>query len=232
MTFLALLVGLVHAGIHEDLATASNKDLTEPQRMEAFNRLVLDFPAKAPELRAIAFNDDHDAHQRWIVVRVMGQTHSSKVSEDLIKLTKDPMPAMRAAAARALGDLGAKDASDVLGGLLKDDAMIVRQAAADSLGLVRSQDSARYLEAALQDSSNYYKGSSLWVRKHYVAALGDIGSATSIPALIACFDDKDADVVDASLVALQKIVGFDFAEGRSQSEHIEAWRRWWASEKG
>ncbi len=231
MTFLALLVGL-HAGIHEDLETASNKELTEPLRMEAFNRLVLDYSNKAPELRAIAFDDDHDAHQRWIVVRVMGQTHSPKVTADLLKLTADPMPAMRAAAARALGDLGAKEASEVLGGLLSDDAMIVRQAAADSLGLLRSEDSARYLEAALKDGSNFYRGSSLWVRKHYVLALGEIGSETSIPALIACFDDKDEEVVDASLVALQKVVGFDFAEGRTRSEHIEAWRRWWANEKG
>ena len=33
------------------------------------------------------------------------------------------------------------------------------------------------LDAALNDSSNQYRGSSLWVRAHYTIAVGNIGDA-------------------------------------------------------
>ena len=227
---LHLLMALALAGTAETLTQAADPDLSEELRMEAFNQLVLDYESIRPELEMVVHNDDHDARERWIAARVIGQSHNPKAKAALLVLCDDPMPAMRAAAATALGDLGYKDTADRVGQLLTDDALIVRVAAADALGLIKAEDSARYLEVALNDRTNYYRGTPLFVRVHYVNAIGEIGSWTSIPALIACFDDRDEAVQDAALVALRKIVGYDFAEGRNKEEQMEAWRRWYASE--
>jgi hypothetical protein len=43
-------------------------------------------------------------------------------------------------------------------------------------------------------------------------------------------EDEDQGVVDATLIALRQIVGYDFAEGRSHEEHIQAWQRWLAAQ--
>ena len=225
-----LLLCAALAGTSEDLSRAADPDLGEEARMEAFNQLVLDFERVRPELEAIVHDDAHDARERWIAARVMGQSHSPNAKAALLKLCDDPMPAMRSAAASALGDLGYKDTADRIGLLLKDDAVIVRVAAADALGLIKAESSARYLEAALKDRSNYYRGNPLFVRVHFVTAIGEIGAWSSVPALIACFDDRDEAVQDEALVALRKIVGYDFAEGRDKTEHMAAWRRWYASE--
>ena len=48
----------------------------------------------------------------------------------------------------------------------------------------------------------------------------------ALPALSRALGDDDSDVVDAALQALRTINGFDFAEGRSRDEHIQAWQRW------
>ena len=225
-----LFLSLAFAGIDDDLATAANRELDEAERMQGFNALVLDWKTYRHEMEAIALDPEHDARERWVVVRAIGQTHDPSADELLLKLLDDPMPAMRAAAVSALGDVGDKEHAAAIAPLLKDDAMFVRASAADALGQIRDEQSAKWLESALADTSNYYRGSSLWVRVHYVAALGAIGSDTSVPALIACFDDADPQVVAAALLSLKSIVGFDFAEGRSQEEHVEAWRRWYANQ--
>jgi HEAT repeat protein len=226
----SLLLSLALAGTSESLTQAADADLAEDVRMDAFNSLVMDFERVRPELEVVVHDDDHDARERWIAARVMGQSHSPDAKTALLALCDDPMPAMRAAAASALGDLGYKDTADRVGELLKDDAVIVRVAAADALGLLKAEASARHLESALNDRKNYYRGESLFVRRHFVEALGEIGAWSSVPALIACFDDRDASVQDAALVSLRKIVGYDFAEGRDRDEHMAAWRRWYAAE--
>ncbi|MCP4804152.1 MAG: HEAT repeat domain-containing protein [Proteobacteria bacterium] len=231
MTFFLLLLGTAFGSVTDDLSTAANQELDEAARMQAFNKLVLDWSNQRPTLEQIVADPQHDARERWVVVRVIGQTNDPAAGAVLLELLDDPMPAMRAGAASALGDLGDKKHAEAIGALLQDDAMFVRAAAADALGAIGAESSAAALEAALKNSSNYYRGSSLWVRTHYVSALGAIGSESSIPALVLCFDDKDDAVVDASLVALRAIVGYDFAEGRTKSEHIEAWRRWVASDR-
>ncbi|MCB9763154.1 MAG: HEAT repeat domain-containing protein [Alphaproteobacteria bacterium] len=234
---LLLLLGLLGlapvaraAPVNDRLAVAADNDLPEAQRMEAFNRLVMDFPTIRPQLEQLASADDADARQRWIAIRVMGQSGRSEAKAPLLALCDDPMPAIRAAAASALGDLGDKSTSTRLAELLWDPAIIVRAAAAEALGKVRDVRSAPELERAIADRSNFYRGSSLWVRAHYVRALGDIGARSSIPALISCLDDGDPAVGQAALEALRAINGFDFAEGRTDEEHREAWRRWAASE--
>lgn len=225
------VTALALAGTNEDLVQAANPDLSDAERMQAFNKMVMDFSTARPALEIVARDDQADARQRWVAIRVMGQTGSKDALAPLLALCKDPMPAIRAAAAAALGDLGFYEASGTLMELIKDPAIMVRAEAASALGKLGDERSAVALERALSDRSNYYRGSSLWVRTRYVQALGQIGAWSSIPALIACLDDQDPAVVAAALISLKQIVGYDFSEGRSSEEHIEAWRRWAASQK-
>lgn len=231
MALLLLLVSLALAGTAEDLALAADAEQNEAARMQAFNKMVLDFSTARPALERVAQDPDADARQRWVAIRVMGQTRSRDALPALTALCADPMPAVRAAAAAALGDLGYVEAGQTLAGLLKDPAIMVRAEAATALGRLRDARSAPALERALSDRSNFYRGSSLWVRTLYVEALGQIGAWSSVPALVACLDDQDPAVVAAALVSLRGIVGYDFSEGRTREEHIEAWRRWASTQK-
>lgn len=231
MTLLALGSPAMATGVTDRLIQAADAELPESQRMVAFNQLVMDWKTNRPELVAIASDGDAESRQRWIAIRVMGQTGDKAALTPLLALSEDPMPAIRSAAASALGDLGFSDACPRLEALLVDPAIIVRVAAAEALGAIGDARSVASLEKALSDRSNYYRGTSLWVRVYYVQALGEIGSRSGIAPLIACLDDKDPAVVDAALQSLRQIVGYDFSEGRSREEHIEAWRRWAANEK-
>ncbi|MED5370419.1 MAG: HEAT repeat domain-containing protein [Myxococcota bacterium] len=230
LTTLLLLCSLAVAGLDADLERAANGDLSEAMRREAFNSLTRSYSTERPQMEAVLFDQKADARQRWVLARSLGHTGSKDAMRALLKLCEDPMPAMRAAAAGGLGDLGFKDASPKVASLLEDDAIMVRGEAAIALGKIGDHASAPALEAALRDRSNFYRDQSLWVRVHYVTALGQIGAPSSTAVLIAALEDQDRAVQDAALAALREAEGFDFAEGRTRSEHIQAWQRWYAAQ--
>jgi HEAT repeat protein len=87
------------------------------------------------------------------------------------------------------------------------------------------------LVEALEDPSNTYRGQSLWVRRHYVEALGQIGSKNALGGLIRALRDEDPAVRSAALEAVERIAGRSYAEGRSRPEQVEAWERWWANQQ-
>jgi HEAT repeat protein len=224
---LLLLASLASAAVPADVVTASNEDLPEGERMAAFQRVVSNYPSYQADLWELAKAEEGDSRQRWIAIRVIGQVPSDESLDMLLQLCDDPQPAIRTAAVTALGDLGSPTAAAKIATMLTDNATLVRMHAADALGQIKDPSTVGDLTRALDDPSNYYRGTSLWVRRHYVVAMGDIGSQAAMPALIKCLDDVDPDIVDAALVSLKQIVGYDFSEGRSREEHIEAWRRWY-----
>lgn len=219
------------AASQQDLARAADASLSEAERMSSFNRLVMDFSTARPMLEATIRDPDADSRQRWVAARVMGQSSSKDALAPLLLMSADPQPAMRAAAAAALGDLRDAGGVERLCELLKDEAIMVRAEAATALGRCRDERGARALEAALRDPTNFYRGSSLWVRARYVEAIAEIGLRSSVPALVACLDDRDPAVGDAALVALRKITGMNLADGRTPAEEKEAWRRWAAAQR-
>jgi len=217
------------AALPAELEVAADDERPEAERMAAFQQIVSSYSFYNADLLKLAADQDGDARQRWVTIRILGQVRSDETFDAVMALCDDPMPAIRVAAASALGDLGNSTGGAKLATMLTDEAVIVRAAAADSLGLMREATAIGDLTRALEDPTNYYRGASLWARRHYVDAIGAIGSREGIPTLVQCFDDRDPEVIAASLRALRSIVGYDFAEGRTQEEHIEAWRRWWAN---
>ena len=136
----------------------------------------------------------------------------------------------RTAAASALGDTGNQRFVTVLSDRLEDDAIIVRAAAAEALGKLGSVKGIPALDKALVSDSNHYRGSSLWVRRHYVAALKAIAHKDSYGTLLRCLDDVDPSVLAEAISALEATAGFTMSEGRTETQEIEAWRRWLANQ--
>lgn len=226
MILLSLLASVALADPAEDLTVASDADLPLPARMEAFNRLVAEGATDIGLVVATANDDGADARKRWVSARVLGQVGGDRARSTLEGLLSDAMPAMRAAAAQSLGDLGDRSVVPKVMTLLGDPAVMVRAAAAESLGKLRDPDSVQALSDALASKDNFYRGSSIWVRRHYVVALGQIGSESAVPALLRCLDDGDEAVQAEAVRAFETVAGFSYSDGREPGEEREAWRRW------
>jgi hypothetical protein len=223
---LAFASGPAHADVAEDLVLAANGDAPESTRLLAFDRIVQSGNTSIEHVRGVALDGEGDSRQRWVSIRVLGKVRGDAPKAVLIELLADEQPAIRAAAVQALGDLGDGRTAEPVAALLKDPAVIVRAGAAEALGKLASPSSVQPLADAVSARDNYYRGSSLWVRKHYVVALGEIGSKEAVPALLRCLDDRDEGVRVASVKALESVAGFSYSDGRDPDQQREAWRRW------
>jgi len=231
MTLAAVLLSIVAwAGPVQDLAQAADPDLPEAARMAAFERLVSAGTTDIGTVTRVALDDEGDTRKRWVAIRALGKIQGDRAQQTLEKLAKNPEPAIRAAAVQSMGDLGNGRLSPVLIEKLTDPAVIVRAGAAEALCKVGDYSAVEPLAAALRSSDNFYRGSSLWVRRHFVAALGCIGSREAIPILLASLDDKDPSVQQSAVLAFRQVAGFSYGEGRSPEEEVQAWKRWAADQ--
>jgi HEAT repeat protein len=215
-----------------DLSRAADPTLPEAARMEAFNRLVSAGTNDLRALRAAAADASGDSRRRWVAIRALGKVGGTGPRDTLLQLLNDPQPAVRAAAAQALGDLGDRTVHTALVPALQDPAVIVRAAAAEALGKVGDANAVPALAAAFTARDGWYRGSSRWVRRHYVVALGQIGDRSAIPTLRSALDDADTAVQAAAVGAFEALAGFDYRQGRSLAEQKDAWRRWAGAQGG
>lgn len=218
------LVGLAAAALSDDLAIAA--DIAQPTeiRQAAYGALSAYEPVS--ELVAIARSDNTPNSIRWVAVRALGPHPSSAARDALIVLLDDVDPQVRMATVGAIGDRRDRSMSGLVALKLTDKATLVRAAAAASLGVLKDPATLADLSRALADPTNFYRGSSLWVRRNFVEAMVAIGGRPAAPYLAKALDDKDPAVAAAALLGLETIAGFTFKEGRTAAEEREAWRRW------
>jgi len=221
-----LTLGLALADADTDLVTAATKEAPEAERMAAFDRIVRLGATDMKVVSEVSMDEAADVRHRWVSIRALGKIRGDRSRDMLFQLLKDPQPAIRTAAAGAMGDFGDSDFVEKLNSKLEDPAVIVRSAVAQALGKLADASSVKPLSDALDHRRSYFRGRSLWVRRHYVEALAAIGDKGAYPALLRSLDDKDETVSKAAVDALERITGFDFAEGRSKDKEREAWRRW------
>jgi len=226
MNLAIFLLGLTHASVNEDLERAADAAVPQAERMEIFERLVAGASNNHEDILQLASNEKISSSTRWVAVQVLGKSGLSKSVDRLEALVADKDSVIRVAAISALAEMNSVGSTELIANRLTDPAMIVRGAAADALGSLKDIRSIDDLEKALASQGNYYRGQSVWVRVRFALALGKIGNKLGIPALERGLSDKDPKVVDASLIALKQIVGYDFSEGRNRAEHIQAWQRW------
>ena len=155
----------------ELLERAANSKQPEAVRQNAFLALVDRGATNYTAVLKTAQSDESDPGQRWVAIRILGKVGGPEAETVLVKLLRNPKVDTRTAAASALGDTGNQRFVTVLSDRLEDDAIIVRAAAAEALGKLGSVKGIPALDKALVSDSNHYRGSSLWVRRHYVSAL-------------------------------------------------------------
>jgi|GEM_PF-520648 len=130
---------------------------------------------------------DADENTRLKAVSAFRRFRSASAVNPLLQLLNDTNVAIRQRAVDALGEMGNLSALERLIVTLKTDAAVeVRMAAAKALGLLRSPKALPALEEALDDE--------LTVRCRCIAALGDIGDASTLPALLAMLRDSTPEV--------------------------------------
>ena len=214
----------------ELIERAANAKQPEAVRQNAFLALVERGATNYTAVLATAESDQSDPGQRWIAIRILGKVGGPKAETVLVRLLRSSKVDTRTAAASALGDTGNQRYVTVLSDRLEDDAIIVRAAAAEALGKLGSAKGIPALDKALVSDSNHYRGSSLWVRRHYVLALKEIAHKDSYGTLLRCLDDVDPSVLSEAISALEATTGFTMSEGRTEAQEIEAWRRWLANQ--
>lgn len=221
---LVALCWAAFAGVPEDVEFAADANKPLELRQDAFTRLH-ETPA-VPTLLRIARDKDTAPPRRWVAVRALGLNPAPEASAALVEFLSAELAATRIAALFALGERKDRAFSGAIAARLEDKALLVRQAASDALALLGDPATLPDLSRALQDPSGTYRGTSMWVRRHYVEAMGAIGTEAAIPHLAGGLADSDVDVVTASMLGLEKVARFSYAEGRTRPEQVEAWVRW------
>ena len=217
---------LAFADIDSDLNIASNTKLDQTTRSAAFSRLVSQAEKDSSKLRSIAHDTSQEVLQRWIAIRVLGRIGGRQITDHILPLLEDPKSDIRIAACAALGEIRSWYTGTPIRKLLKDDVLLVRVAAAQALGQLADPAAIEDLGEAIYDERHFHRGKGLWVRIHFVEALGKIRDRKSYPILFKTLDDSDPKIRKATLRALEQIAGMSLSEGRSSAEEREAWKRW------
>ncbi len=224
LAVLALLLGVALAGVPEDVDFAAEADNPLDLRQAAFARLHDE--TAVPTLLRIAKDTQTTPPRRWVAIRALGLNTAPEARDALLGFLASDNAPTRIAALAALGERKDRTTAGRVAARLEDKALLVQQAAADALGLIGDPATLPDLERALASPTGTYRGTSLWVRRHYVEAMAAIGTGESVRPLAAALDDADPTVVDAAVKGLEKVGGFSYAQGRTRAEELEAWRRW------
>lgn len=212
------------AGVPEDIDLAADSSKPLELRREAFSKLQVE--SATSTLIRIANDTSAAAGHRWVAVRALGMIPTGEAEVALIALLANPQAPTRIAACLAAGERGDQRLSGRVAARLDDKALLVRQAAADALAQLRDPTTLADLSRALADPSNTYRGTSMWVRRHYVQAMAAIGTDRAIPELAVALRDSDSTVREAAVVGFEKLAGFSYRDGRTPEEEAEAWQRW------
>lgn len=221
---MTLLLALALAAPRDDLLIASDPDKPLAEREVAFGRMAL--PGETGAVIALIDSAQVTEDQRWVLIRTLGRNPSDEARVALVDLVGHTSALTRMAAVQALADRNDHTLAGTIAARLEDPAILVRAAACDALGRLRDPGTLPDLARALADPSNHYRGQSLWVRPRFAEALGLIGTEAAVAPLARALDDRDPAVVQAALGGLERVAGFSYAEGRTEAEQIEAWRRW------
>lgn len=223
--------------VDQVLARISDKETDEISDKTDFERLLELEKAAVPRLSAVLKDNNAKYDHRWVSARALGKIGGKDAITTLRKtLETDKFSMMRLAAIQGLRDSGDAGSLDAFVKALNDDAMVVRSGAADALGSLGDPKAAKPLIDALNREDNFYKGRSLWVRRHIVDALGKIESRSAVATLIQALDDTDHTVSVAAVSSLERVTKVSFrVPAKNQAEWLSRttpkWKSWWEENK-
>ena len=221
----------------ELLVSAANPRLSEQDGQRFFDELVARGGTALPSLAKLFRDPKSSDRENWVAARAIGRIGGEGARRSLEAGLESPRVITRLGAIAGLQNTADKASVEPLERALFDQAMTVRAAAADALGGLGARRSAVALSRALDLPANFHQGKSLFVRRHIVKALGDVGSISGIETLVAALSDSDAEVAMTALKALTKTTGMDFRgnsvlPGTPVAEaDIEAWTSWWSKRR-
>jgi len=111
---------------------------------------------------------------RPVLARVLGEIATADLGDDLLLLAADPLPEVRASAARAMGRAKPKSALPALAGLASDPEWFVRLRAAVALGELNDPLGIPLLIAALCDANRFVRLRSAAALARHEEHLGEI----------------------------------------------------------
>ncbi len=219
------------------LARIVDKETAEVDHKAAFDELVkVDEPA-VPRLGFVLHEQAGNYNARWVAARALGRIGGPKATKELRDtLAKDKFSMIRVAALSGLKDIRDEGSFDAYVKALGDDAMVVRSAAADALAGLADPKGIPALVKALDREDNFYKGRSLWVRRHIIAALGATESRTTVPVFIKALDDMDPNVHREAIAQLERVTKVTFKVPASNEDDwmtkaTPKWKTWWEQNK-
>jgi HEAT repeat protein len=223
--------------VDQVLSRISDKETDEISDKTDFDRLIELEKAAVPRLSAVLKDANAKYDHRWVSARALGKIGGKdSIAQLRSTLANDKFSMMRLAAIHGLKDSNDAGSFDVLVKALGDDAMVVRSGAADALGSFGDARAVKPLVDALNREDNFYKGRSLWVRRHIVDALGKIESRSAVATLIMTIDDADRTVGIAAVASLERVTKVSFrVPATNQTEWLARtspkWKTWWEENK-
>lgn len=152
---------------------------------------------------------DSDEGVRLKAVSAFRRFRTPTAVQPLIVLLDDPNAALRQRAVESLGEIRHQPTVDQLMQMLRaDSAVEVRLAAAKALGQLKNPKAVPVLEEALDDEFT--------VRCRAIVAIGQIGDASSLPALLAMLRDPVPEVRYHATQALADLGSKNAVKGLEQ----------------
>jgi hypothetical protein len=220
--------------IREELSLIANPLMPEETAQKLFDQFIARQDEVLPTVAAIYRDANSSDMENWVAARALGHIGGKPAMRTLMAGVDSPRIITRLGAVSGLGLLGEKDSSGALERALFDKAATVRAYAADSLASMQSRSSAPALSDALNLPANFMHGKSMFVRRHIIWALGEVGSIQGIDALIGTLQDPEAGLALAASEALTKITGATFRdpslppEAAPGESEVAQWKSWWS----
>ncbi len=220
--------------IREQLSLIANPLMPEERAQKLFDQLVARRDEVLPTVAAVYRDANSSDMENWVAARALGRIGGKPAMRTLMAGVDSPRIITRLGAVSGLGILGEKESASALERALFDKAATVRAYAADSLAALQSRSSAPALADALNLPANFFHGKSMFVRRHIIEALGEVGSIAGIDALIGTLQDPEPDLAIAASTALTKITGATFRdpslppEAAPSESEVAQWRSWWS----
>ncbi len=215
---------------------AANPVMPEEQAQARFDELVAMGGVALPSLALIYRGSESTELEIWVSARALGRIGGEGARTTLMSGLDSPRIITRMAAVSGLELMKDKESVESLEKALFDKALAVRAGAADALAAIGSRRSSEALSEALNIPANFRDGRSLFVRRHIIDALGEIGSIGGIDALVGVLDGQEEPAMQLAAVhSLQKITGMSFRPAGSgpdapvSAAEVQGWKNWWSN---
>jgi len=141
-----------------DCVVAGQLDVPE----HALKNALVNCCRSCPEI-LLSYLEQSRGPVRELLARVMGELASADLGEELLVLAADPLPEVRASAARALGGTNTSYTLPALHTLTNDQEWFVRLRAVVALGQVEHLGKIRILLRSLCDTNRHVRQRAAWV---------------------------------------------------------------------